>query len=312
MNEEELQSSARDSAFPFRTTSRDAPFYRPADDSPEMKYMQERRQATGRIHADAQSEGRAAEIRASIALRGIPSKAPRDREVSTTMVFVRLLAKSVARSRTRQTLVPIVPDEARTFGMEALFRQVRHLFAASARTMNRSTRILCSITRKRRTDRFSKKASPKPASMCSFIAAGTAYANHGINTIPFFIYYSMFGFQRIGDLIWAAADMRCRGFLVGGTAGRTTLAGEGLQHQDGHSHVLALPVPNLHRVRSGVCLRDRHHYSGWHQADVRRSGIDLLLPDRQTSHCACPKCPQEECSRRRAEEACTVQSDREE
>jgi len=81
--------------------------------------------------------------------------------------------------------------------------------------------------------------------MCSFIAAGTAYANHGINTIPFFIYYSMFGFQRIGDLIWAAADMRCRGFLVGGTAGRTTLAGEGLQHQDGHSHVLALPVPNL-------------------------------------------------------------------
>ena len=96
-----------------------------------------------------------------------------------------------------------------------------------------------------------------------------AYANHGINTIPFFIYYSMFGFQRIGDLIWAAADMRCHGFLVGGTAGRTTLAGEGLQHQDGHSHVLALPVPNLLGLRSGVRLRNRHHYSGWHQAHVR-------------------------------------------
>ena len=115
----------------------------------------------------------------------------------------------------------------------------------SASSTSRSTWTRCSTTRKPRTGRSSKRASPRPGSMSSFIAAGTAYATHGINTIPFFIYYSMFGFQRVGDLVWAAADTRTRGFLLGGTAGRTTLAGEGLQHQDGHSHLLSLAVPNL-------------------------------------------------------------------
>ncbi len=113
--------------------------------------------------------------------------------------------------------------------------------------------------------------------MSSFIAAGTAYANHGVPTIPFFIYYSMFGFQRIGDLIWAAADMRGRGFLLGGTAGRTTLNGEGLQHQDGHSHVLAVDGAEPGRLRPGLCLRAGRDHPGRHSADVRRTGGHFLL-----------------------------------
>ena len=115
-------------------------------------------------------------------------------------------------------------------------------------------------------------------SISSFIAAGTAYATHGVNTIPFFIYYSMFGFQRVGDLIWAAGDSRARGFLLGGTAGRTTLAGEGLQHQDGNSQLLAYPVPNLVSYDPAYRLRDRRDHRRRHQADVRRSGEHLLLP----------------------------------
>ena len=141
-------------------------------------------------------------------------------------------------------IVPIVPDEARTFGMEGLFRQVG-IYSSVGQNYEPVDMDTLLYYKEAKNGQILEEGITESGSMCSFIAAGTAYANHGINTIPFFIYYSMFGFQRIGDLIWAAADMRCRGFLVGGTAGRTTLAGEGLQHQDGHSHVLALPVPNL-------------------------------------------------------------------
>ena len=128
--------------------------------------------------------------------------------------------------------------------MEALFRQVG-IYSSVGQNYEPVDMDTLLYYKEAKNGQILEEGITEAGSMCSFIAAGTAYANHGINTIPFFIYYSMFGFQRIGDLIWAAADMRCRGFLVGGTAGRTTLAGEGLQHQDGHSHVLALPVPNL-------------------------------------------------------------------
>jgi pyruvate dehydrogenase E1 component len=141
-------------------------------------------------------------------------------------------------------IVPIIPDEARTFGMEALFRQVG-IYSSVGQLYEPVDMDTLLYYKEAKNGQILEEGITEAGSMCSFIAAGTAYANHGINTIPFFIYYSMFGFQRIGDLIWAAADMRTRGFLVGGTAGRTTLAGEGLQHQDGHSHVLALSVPNL-------------------------------------------------------------------
>ena len=165
-------------------------------------------------------------------------------EVSTTMVFVRLLAKLLRDPEIGKLIVPIIPDEARTFGMEALFRQVG-IYSSVGQLYEPVDMATLLYYKEAKDGQILEEGITEAGSMCSFIAAGTAYANHGINTIPFFIYYSMFGFQRIGDLIWAAGDMRCRGFLVGGTAGRTTLAGEGLQHQDGHSHVLALSVPNL-------------------------------------------------------------------
>jgi pyruvate dehydrogenase E1 component len=166
------------------------------------------------------------------------------REASTTMVFVRLLSKLLRDPEIGKLIVPIIPDEARTFGMEALFRQVG-IYSSVGQLYEPVDMATLLYYKEAKDGQILEEGITEAGSMCSLIAAGTAYANHGINTIPFFIYYSMFGFQRIGDLIWAAADMRTRGFLIGGTAGRTTLAGEGLQHQDGHSHVLALSIPNL-------------------------------------------------------------------
>jgi pyruvate dehydrogenase E1 component len=171
-------------------------------------------------------------------------KGTEGRDVATTMVFVRLLGKLLRDPEIGKLIVPIIPDEARTFGMEALFRQVG-IYSSVGQLYEPVDMDTLLYYKEAKNGQILEEGITEAGSMCSFIAAGTAYANHGINTIPFFIYYSMFGFQRIGDLIWAAADMRTRGFLIGGTAGRTTLAGEGLQHQDGHSHVLALSVPNL-------------------------------------------------------------------
>jgi pyruvate dehydrogenase E1 component len=157
------------------------------------------------------------------------------------MVFVRLLSKLMRDKDIGRLVVPIVPDEARTFGMEALFRQVG-IYRTSARCTNRSTWTRC-VYKEASDGQILKRASPKPV-RCRRSLPPAPYATHGVNTIPFFIYYSMFGFQRIGDLIWAAADSRTRGFMLGGTAGWTTLAGEGLQHQDGNSHLFAMVYPN--------------------------------------------------------------------
>jgi len=219
-----------------------APFYRPADDSAEIRYMQERRKQLGGYMPERK-------VRAT-PLKSVPEqhfeefyKGTDGREVSTTMVFVRMLAKLLRDPEIGKLIVPIIPDEARTFGMEALFRQVG-IYSSVGQLYEPVDMDTLLYYKEAKDGQILEEGITEAGSMCSFIAAGTAYANHGINTIPFFIYYSMFGFQRIGDLIWAAADMRTRGFLVGGTAGRTTLAGEGLQHQDGHSLVLALTVPN--------------------------------------------------------------------
>src|SRR5690242_5720220 len=141
-------------------------------------------------------------------------------------------------------IVPIVPDEARTFGMESLFRTVG-IYSSSGQKYEPVDADNFLYYKEAKDGQILEEGITEAGSMGSFIAAGNAYATYGVNTIPFFIYYSMFGFQRIGDFIWAAADMRVRGFMLGGTAGRTTLSGEGLQHQDGNSHVLALTIPNL-------------------------------------------------------------------
>jgi len=166
------------------------------------------------------------------------------RDVSTTMAFVRILSKLLKDDKIGRLIVPIVPDEARTFGMASLFRQCGIYSHAGQLYEPVDSENL--LYYKEATDgQIIEEGITEAGSLSSFIAAGTAYAHHGINTIPFFIFYSMFGFQRVGDLIWAAADSRCKGFLLGATSGRTTLAGEGLQHQDGNSHLLALTVPNL-------------------------------------------------------------------
>jgi pyruvate dehydrogenase E1 component len=221
----------------------DAPFYRPPDDSPEIRYMQDRRKQLGGYMPERKVRSKpmapVAESHFEEFYKGTDG-----REVSTTMVFVRLLAKLLRDPELGKLIVPIIPDEARTFGMEALFRQVG-IYSSVGQLYEPVDMDTLLYYKEAKDGQILEEGITEAGSMCSFIAAGTAYANHGINTIPFFIYYSMFGFQRIGDLIWAAADMRTRGFLIGGTAGRTTLAGEGLQHQDGHSHVLALSVPNL-------------------------------------------------------------------
>src|SRR5208282_5206061 len=166
------------------------------------------------------------------------------REVSTTMAFVAILRKMLKDPEIGKLIVPIVPDEARTFGMESLFRTVG-IYSSVGQKYEPVDLNTLLYYKEAKEGQILEEGITEAGSMASFIAAGSAYASLGIDTIPFFIYYSMFGFQRIADFIWAAADMRTRGFLLGGTSGRTTLAGEGLQHQDGNSHILALSVPNL-------------------------------------------------------------------
>jgi pyruvate dehydrogenase E1 component len=155
-----------------------------------------------------------------------------------------LLAKLLRDERLGKLIVPIVPDEARTFGMESLFRQVG-IYSHAGQLYEPVDAATLLFYKEAKNGQILEEGITEAGSMSSFIAAGTAYATHGVNTIPFFIFYSMFGLQRVGDLVWAAGDSRCHGFLLGGTAGRTTLLGEGLQHQDGNSHLLAYPVPNL-------------------------------------------------------------------
>ncbi|MDP9160853.1 MAG: pyruvate dehydrogenase (acetyl-transferring), homodimeric type [Acidobacteriota bacterium] len=244
LNDDELRMFRSRFGIPIPDAElHEAPFYRPADDSPEIVYMQGRRKQLGGYMPERK-------VRAS-ALTPVSEahfeefyKGTDGREASTTMVFVRLISKLLRDPEVGKLIVPIIPDEARTFGMEALFRQVG-IYSSVGQLYEPVDMDTLLYYKEAKDGQILEEGITETGSMCSLIAAGTAYANHGINTIPFFIYYSMFGFQRIGDLIWAAADMRTRGFLIGGTAGRTTLAGEGLQHQDGHSHVLALPVPNL-------------------------------------------------------------------
>lgn len=219
------------------------PFFRPAKDSPEVSYLTEHRAALGGPLPARRVKAPALPPPDPEALAEF-SLGTGEREVSTTMVFVRILGKLLRDKTWGKLIVPIVPDEARTFGIEALFRQIGiYSHVGQLYEPVDSDNILYY---KESTDgQILEEGITEAGSVASFIAAGTAYATHGVNTIPFFIYYSMFGFQRVGDFIWAAGDMRTKGFLLGATAGRTTLAGEGLQHQDGNSHVLAMTVPNL-------------------------------------------------------------------
>ena len=220
----------------------EAPFYRPAEDSEELQYLRDRRASLGGFVPTRQEPVEPIEPPSEELFEEF-WKGTEGRKASTTMVFVRLLSKLLRDKEIGELVVPIVPDEARTFGMESLFRAVG-IYSHVGQKYEPVDMDTLLYYKEAQDGQILEEGITEAGSMSSFIAAGTAYANHGVNTIPFFIYYSMFGFQRVGDLIWAAGDSRARGFLLGGTAGRTTLAGEGLQHQDGNSHVFSICYPN--------------------------------------------------------------------
>jgi pyruvate dehydrogenase E1 component len=244
LNEAELRSFRTRFGIPVADSDLEQiPLYRPPEDSPEMEYLRTRRQALG---------GYLPQRTVQVAPLELPPRelfaefdpGTRERPVATTMAFVRILPRLLQDKKIGKHVVPIIPDEARTFGMDPLFRQYG-IYSHVGQLYEPVDRDVISYYREARNGQILEEGITEAGSMSSFIAAGTAYATHGLNMIPFFVYYSMFGFQRIGDLIWLAGDIRCKGFMVGGTAGRTTLNGEGLQHEDGHSHLLAYPVPNL-------------------------------------------------------------------
>ncbi|HEY2151126.1 MAG TPA: pyruvate dehydrogenase (acetyl-transferring), homodimeric type [Vicinamibacterales bacterium] len=244
MNEEELRAFRTRFGIPISDAEvGHTPFYRPAEDSIEIKYMRERRQALGGYVPSRKVRSEALKPIAPELFEEF-LKGTDGRKASTTMVFVRMLSKLLRDPEIGKLVVPIVPDEARTFGMEALFRQVG-IYSHAGQVYEPVDMDTLLYYKEASDGQILEEGINEAGSMSSFIAAGTAYATHGVNTIPFFIYYSMFGFQRIGDLIWAAGDSRARGFLLGGTSGRTTLAGEGLQHQDGNSQLFALAYPNV-------------------------------------------------------------------
>jgi pyruvate dehydrogenase E1 component len=243
LNESDLRSFRTRFGIPISDAEiADAPFYRPPDDSPEIQYMRERRKALGGFVPSRQVFVQPINPPLEPLFEEF-YKGTEGRKVSTTMVFVRMLSKLLRDKEIGDLIVPIVPDEARTFGMEALFRAVG-IYAHSGQKYEPVDMDTLLYYKEAKDGQILEEGITEAGSMSSFIAAGTAYATYGINTIPFFIFYSMFGFQRVGDLIWAGADSRMRGFLLGATSGRTTLAGEGLQHQDGNSHVYSLAYPN--------------------------------------------------------------------
>jgi pyruvate dehydrogenase E1 component len=216
-------------------------FYRPPDDAPEMVYLRQRREALGGYMPARVDPGPRLHVPALDAFRD-SLEGSRGRAVSTTMAFVSILRNLLKDPGIGKYIVPIIPDEARTFGMESMIRQVG-IYASQGQLYKPHDLDMVLYYKEAKDGQILEEGITEAGSMASFTAAGTAYANFGVEMIPFYTYYSMFGFQRVGDMMWAFADSRGKGFLMGGTAGRTTLAGEGLQHQDGHSHVLSSTVP---------------------------------------------------------------------
>jgi pyruvate dehydrogenase E1 component len=218
------------------------PFYRPPDDSPEMLYLRERRKALGGYQPERNTTFIPCQPPERRSFERLYAGTPAGKGQSTTLAWVVLMQQVMKDPNVGKLIVPIVPDEGQTFGMPPMYKQFG-IYSSVGQIYNPVDKGTMTEYRESTTGQILQEGINEAGSMASFIAAGTAYSTHGVNTIPFYIYYSMFGFQRVGDLIWAAADSRCRGFLMGATAGRTTLNGEGLQHEDGHSHLMAMTVP---------------------------------------------------------------------
>ena len=220
----------------------DVPYYRPAEDSLELRYMKKARESLGGSVPQRRKETYALNLPASKIFEDL-SKSSGDREISTTMAFVRLLNALCKDKEIGERVVPIVPDEARTFGMEGMFRQLG-IYSSAGQLYDPADSHQVMFYREDKEGQMLEEGITESGSFSAWLAAATSYSVSNYPLIPFYIYYSMFGFQRVGDLCWAAGDSQARGFLIGATAGRTTLNGEGLQHQDGHSHILASTIPN--------------------------------------------------------------------
>ncbi|MGE4406250.1 pyruvate dehydrogenase (acetyl-transferring), homodimeric type [Pseudomonas sp.] len=246
------------------------PFVRFAEDSPEFKYMQQRRAALGGFMPKRRSNSFSIPTPPLASLKTILDGSG-EREISTTMAFVRILAQLVKDKDLGQRIVPIIPDEARTFGMEGMFRQLG-IYSSVGQLYEPVDKEQVMFYREDRKGQILEEGITEAGAMSAFIAAGTAYSNHNQPMLPFYIFYSMFGLQRVGDLAWAAGDSRARGFLIGATAGRTTLNGEGLQHEDGHSHILAAVIPNC---------RSYDPTYGYELAVIIREGIRQMLEQQQ-------------------------------
>ena len=222
---------------------RRAEYYKPPDDAPEIRYLRERRAALGGFLPVRRQRADPLEVPGLDIFKG-QLEGTADREISTTMAFVRVLAALLRDKKLGRRIVPIVPDESRTFGMEGMFRQIG-IYSPLGQLYQPQDSEQLMFYKEDENGQILEEGITEAGSISSFIAAGTSYSAHAVQMVPFYIYYSMFGYQRVGDLVWAAGDSRARGFLLGGTAGRTTLNGEGLQHEDGHSHVLFSVVPNV-------------------------------------------------------------------
>jgi pyruvate dehydrogenase E1 component len=244
LNENELRNFRTRFGIPISDDEvAEAPFFRPAEDSAEMEYIRERRESLGGSVPSRNTNSEPLKMPPDKIWDEF-NKSSGDRSIATTMAFVAVLRKLLQDKEIGKFIVPIIPDEARTFGMDPLFRQFG-IYSSVGQLYEPVDKDVVSYYKEAVDGQILEEGITEAGSMSSFIAAGSAYSTHGVNTIPFFVYYSMFGMQRIGDLVWLAGDMRVKGFMIGGTAGRTTLNGEGLQHEDGHSHLLAYPVPNL-------------------------------------------------------------------
>jgi pyruvate dehydrogenase E1 component len=271
LNEQELLHFRSRFGIPLSDEeAKKAPFFRPSDDSEEMQYLKKRREELGGYLPKRTSEAD-------------PIKLPDDkiynelldgsgeRELATTMSMVGLMGKMMGDKNMGKRVVPIVPDESRTFGMDALFRKFG-IYSHVGQNYDPVDRDSLLYYKEATDGAILEEGITEAGCMSSFIAAGTSYSTHGINMVPMFIYYSMFGFQRIGDLIWAAADAKARGFLIGGTSGRTTLAGEGLQHQDGHSHLIAMSVP---------CIKAYDPAYAYELAVIIKDGMKRMFVDQE-------------------------------
>jgi pyruvate dehydrogenase E1 component len=249
----------------------DLPYLTFAEDSKELNYMQQRRKDLGGYLPARRGKTEPLQVPELAAFQALLEGGKAGQEFSTTMAFVRILNILLKDKAIGKRIVPIVPDESRTFGMEGLFRQLG-IWSQVGQLYTPQDADQLMFYKEDKQGQVLQEGINEAGGLCDWIAAGTAYSTHGVAMIPFFIYYSMFGFQRVGDLIWAAADQRTRGFLLGGTAGRTTLNGEGLQHEDGHSHLMSATIPN--------CKSYDPTY-GYELAVIIQDGLQRMYADQE-------------------------------